>query len=425
MSEIIYPKFRWFVFFALIVATIGQGVSLIWPAPLMEELANSLHAPLGVTTGALMVSFSIFVSIGAVVGGICCDKFGITPTLIVSSILVAGGMALTPVLGHSLNGMLLTRCIAGLGAGPVTISVGSIAAVWFPFQQRGPITGIQGMCVALGIALGFAFAPMTFMSTNSIGATALRLAIAPLAGLILFVLVALGPKPPVALEALPNAAAAPSHDFAKLTKLPVFYFGILAIFCMSWAFNAVNDLTPVYLSAQPPLGAGHGIMTAGRFMGMVQVSMMVGSAVSGFLLSKLFKGNVRVACMLAFVIMAVSIFGLKTGSVTSNLSALPVFLFLVGFFEGWIIPNCIAFVSMNFPGHIVGKTVGIWMGLGMVGGTVGVVLGAGLLHHTGLYQASLTTVGLVCVAGLIFSSFLKAPASFRSPEPALKPLQEG
>ena len=138
MSEIVYPKFRWFVFFALIVATIGQGVSLIWPAPLMEQVARSLHAPLGVTTGAVMVSFSIFVSIGAIVGGICCDRFGVTPTLIVSSILVAGGMLLTPVLGHTLNGMLLTRCIAGLGAGPVTISVGSIAGSLVPLPAAGP-----------------------------------------------------------------------------------------------------------------------------------------------------------------------------------------------------------------------------------------------------------------------------------------------
>jgi len=421
MSEMVYPKFRWFVFFALIVATIGSGVSLIWPAPLMEQLAQSLHAPLGVTTGAIMVSFSIFVSIGAILGGICCDRFGVTPTLIVSSIMMVGGMLLTPVIGHTLNGMMLTRVLAGLGAGPVTVSIGSVAAIWFPFQQRGPITGIQGMSLSLGIALGFAFAPMAFLSTQNIGATGAWLSIIPLVGLVLLVLVAFGPKPPVAVDTHHSASTAASHDFARVAKLPVFYLGILAIFCLSWAFNAVNDLTPVYLSAQPPLGVGHGLMNAGKFMGLVQMSMMVGSALSGFILSKLFKGKVRVACTLAFVIMAVAVFSLKSSAIAGNLKVLPLCLFAVGFFEGWIIPNCIAFVAMNFPGHIVGKVVGIWMGLGMVGGTVGVVLGAALLHHTGLYQASLLTVGLVCIAGLIFSSFLKAPSELPAGQPALRP----
>ena len=37
---------------------------------------------LGATTGALMVAFTIFVTIGAVLGGASCDKFGWVPTLI-------------------------------------------------------------------------------------------------------------------------------------------------------------------------------------------------------------------------------------------------------------------------------------------------------------------------------------------------------
>nr|WP_320134094.1 MFS transporter [uncultured Holophaga sp.] len=421
MPDIAYPKFRWFVFAALIVATIGQGVSLIWPAPLMEQLALSLHAPLGVTTGAIMVSFSIFVSIGAVLGGISCDRLGITPTLITSSALVAAGMLLTPVLGHSLQGMLLTRIISGLGAGPVTISIGSIAAVWFPYHQRGPITGLQGMCVALGISLGFACSPMSFLSTHSVQTTGAWLSIFPLAGLAAFALVAFGPRPPAFASDMHSISTASPHDFARAARLPVFYLGILAIFCMSWAFNAINDLTPVYLSAQPPLGAGHGILVAGKFMGLVQLSMMAGSALSGFILSRFFRGHVKAACMLAFAVMALSVFGLKTGAVTSKLRALPLFLFLVGFFEGWIIPNCITFVSMNFPGSIVGKTVGIWMGVGMMGGTAGVVVGAALLHHTGLYQASLTTIGIVCLAGLLCSSLLKVPSLTQVQSPATLP----
>lgn len=410
MQELVYPKFRWFVCLAILVATAAQGVILIWPAPLMEQFAQALNLHLGVVTAGMMVSFALLGSLGAVIGGFCYDRFGIVPTILVSSILVVAGTVMTPLVQHSFSGLILSRGIAGLGAGTISVGIGPIAVVWFPFHQRGPITGLQGMSVSLGVALGFAFAPIAYLSTQSLATTALWLSLFPIASIVLFALVPLGSRPPVLMDSTHNTVARASHEFSRITKLPVFYIGIMTIFCMSWFFNAVNDLTPVYLSAEPPLGMGHGIMNAGSFMGLLQIASMVGSTLSGFILGKVFKGSVRTACGVSFLFMALTVFALKSPAVAGNLKVLPACLFLLGFFEGWIVPNCIAFLAMNFPGHVVGKLVGLWMGLGFTGGTLGVMVGAALLNFTHRYQASLMMVGIVSIIGFVLSCFLKAPA---------------
>ena len=52
MSKPNYPAFRWYVLFAVIVATLAQGMILIAPTPLVGEIAKTLGVDLGTTTGA-------------------------------------------------------------------------------------------------------------------------------------------------------------------------------------------------------------------------------------------------------------------------------------------------------------------------------------------------------------------------------------
>ena len=47
MSEMPYPKYRWYALVTLIVATLSQGMSLIAPTPLVGEIVGSLRVELG------------------------------------------------------------------------------------------------------------------------------------------------------------------------------------------------------------------------------------------------------------------------------------------------------------------------------------------------------------------------------------------
>ncbi|WP_005035683.1 MFS transporter [Holophaga foetida] len=419
MTERVYPGYRWFVLFVLLFATVAQGVVLIWPAPLLEQIAKHYSVDLGAATGALMVAFTIFVTVGAIVGGICCDKFGWVPTLIVSVTLLAVSTILVPLFGNGFGTLVLARIIEGAGAGPIMASVGAVSVQWFPHKERAIVTGIQGMGVSLGIALGFAFVPMAFVKTGSFLAAASWMSIFPIVGVLFLVVVALGKKPPVFSDAEISGEGDPvntDQDFKIAAKLPVFYVGILCIFFLSWVMQAFNDLTPVYLAAQAPLGAGHGVEVAGKFMALVQVSFMVGSVASGFLLEKVFRESNKTVIAIGFLGAAIFALSVRFPFVNGNLKILPICLFLAGFFQGWIVPTSLAFIAMHFPSHIVGKMTGIWMGVGIFGGTAGVIAGASLLHKTGLYQASIVAVGIVGLVGFLCSLFLNPPAVFKGAE---------
>jgi MFS family permease len=263
--------------------------------------------------------------------------------------------------------------------------------------------------LTLGVALGFFFVPLAFVKTGSFFAAAAWMSLFPILGLALLVVVALGKKPPVVATAEHLGETVNfKHDFKQATKLPVFYFGLLCVFLECWVMQAFNDLTPVYLSAPPPLGAGHGVVLAGKFMGLVQLSIMIGSVASGFLLVRVFKGKNKAIVGMGFIGAAVFALSVRFPFVVGNLKVLAVCLFLMGSFQGLIVPSTLAFVSTNFPSHIVGKLTGLWMGLGILGGTVGIIVGSTLLHHTGFYHASLVTVGIVALAGWL-SSFLLTP----------------
>lgn len=416
MSETRYPAFRWFVILVVLWLTVSQGVLLIWPAPLMEHIARHYGLGLGATTGAIMLSFNIFVTVGAVLGGFCSDRFGWVPTLFAGTVLLAAASLVVPLFGHSFGPLILTRIVAGAAAGPTMAAIGTVAVQWFPREERGICLGLQGVGLTLGVALGFFFVPLAFIKTGSFLAAAAWMSIFPILGLALLVVVALGEKPPVAAaEELPGTPASFEHDFRQATRLPVFYFGLLCVFLECWVMQAFNDLTPVYLSAPAPLGAGHGVVLAGKFMGLVQLSIMIGSVASGFLLVKVFKGKNKALVGFGFFGAAVFALSVRFPFVAGNLRVLPVCLFLVGFFQGLIIPSTLAFISTNFPPHIVGKLTGLWMGLGILGGTVGIIVGASLLHHTGFYHASVVTVGIVALAGWLSSFLLSPPVALHAP----------
>jgi len=427
MSEQPYPAYRWFVLFVLLFATIAQGVVLIWPAPLLEQIAKHYSVDLGAATGALMVAYTLFVTIGAIVGGICCDKFGWVPTLIVSVTLLAVATILVPLFGKGFATLVLARILEGAGAGPIMASVGTLSVQWFPHKERAIVTGIQGMGVSLGIALGFAFVPMAFVKTGSFLVAASWMSVFPILGVVFLLVVAFGKKAPVVMDENSSEEGSPAgdQDFKIAAKLPVFYVGILCIFFLSWVMQAFNDLTPVYLAAAAPLGTGHGVEVAGKFMALVQVSFMIGSVASGFLLEKVFKESNKTVIAIGFVGAALFALSVRTPFVYNNLKVLPVCLFFEGFFQGWIVPTSLAFIAMNFPSKIVGKMTGIWMGVGIFGGSAGVVVGATLLHKTGLYHASLLAVGIVALAGFLCALFLNPPAIFKNAEKAERSLALG
>lgn len=415
MEREVYPKFRWFVFVTMIFATIAQGSNLISFAPMIGVISKETGLSLGETTGILMGAFTLCVSVSTVIGGIVIDRIGIAKTYIIGTSLMLVGMVLTLFTGANFLLTAILRIVQGIGGGPIMASVSAVALNWFAPKVRGIITGIQGTALTLGTAIGLGMVSGVFQATNDWRIAVVSVSVFAVIAFVLSVIYLFGPKPPAAKQA--ESGADVDHDFQKALRQAVTYIGILCIFALSWVMQAVNDLTPGYFAIRPPVGVGFGPVLAGQFMVLVQVGFLLGSTMGGVLLEKVFKGIAKPVIMIGFIMVAIFSLSIKFPFIYSERQILLPCLCCAGFFQGFVVPSCLAFAAKHYPQHIVGKLGGLWMGVGFFGGTVGVIVGSTFLHFTKSYQASINTVALVALAGFIFAWFLNPPQVYQAAKP--------
>jgi MFS family permease len=416
-QEFPYPRYRWFALLTLCVVTVATSVIMISPAPLIGIIAKQLKLDLGVTTGALMGGFNLALAVSCIIGGFLCDRFGLVKVYIWGSLLMILPTLALPYSGDSFGGVMVIRILQAFGCGPILASVAAVAALWFPPLQRGIVTGIQGMAVTLGIAVGFVAGPAAYAAVGSWQAAIAWQTISCFVGLALTIVFAFGPKPPAQSDVIACATDAPENgDFKLAMRQGVSWVGVFVIFCLCWCLTAFNDLTPAYFAIDPPIGVGYGPMTAGKLMMAVQIAFMAGAVVTGFVFEKVFKGTARPVIMIGYALFAIFAVSIMWPAVYGNMSVLVVCLVIAGFFEAWVVPNVFAFISLHYPAHITGKLSGMWFGIGLFGGTVGVSVGAAALHGTGNYHASIVIVGVVAVIGFILTIFLKPSKVFCASE---------
>lgn len=403
MEQPVMIKFRWYVLLTMLVATVAQGMALISPAPLVGEIAGSMGKSLGEVTGAMMGVFILFVALSAVVGGILIDKIGIAKTYFYSLALLLLGSILIPFWGDSFELLLIARAIQGMGSGPIMASVSKVAAEWFPPKERAFVAGLQGAGVSLGIAIGFGLTPAIFAKFADWRIAMAWMAVGSLIALLLNVGYTLGPKSPLAIsgELSEDNAEDHSHEFKQFLREPVFWIGVISVFCASWAMQGYNDITPGHLAVDSPVGLGLGPAMAGKYMGILQLSFMIGSLTSGIFITKIFKGVHRYFLSIAFILTGIFCVSVLLPVVYGNNQLLLICLTLSGFFMGMLNPAVIAFISCFYPEHITGRIGGITMGLSIFGGMAGVAIGSFVLHITDMYTIPILIVGLVCIVGTI------------------------
>ncbi len=410
-----YPGFRWYVLITFLVLQISTTLISISPAPIIGDIAKGLNMSLGATTGSVMGVVNLVIAIACIIAGFLVDRFGFAKMLIVGAVLMIVPTAALPFLGNSFPALMAVRIIQSLGNGPVYASIAMIAALWFPAHQRGIVTGLQGSAVTLGFAIGFVTTPLTFELVGTWQHALAWQSVSALIGLALALVLLFGPRPPVQqrLGAGDAGTISDNGDFKRAMRQPASWVGVAIVFCIIWIMAAFLDLTPGYFAIEPPTGVGYGRMTAGKLMTVVQIAFIFGSAATGFVLEKVFKGVVRPVITIGYVIFAVFAVSILWPAVYKDLSVLPVCLAVAGFFQAWVVPNVFAFISKHYPAHIAGKLQGTWFGIGQFGGAVGVAVGATALHNTGNYRVSILVVGVISVIGLILAQFLKPPKGFR------------
>jgi len=406
-----YPKYRWFIMVSYGMTSLVSAIVMIAPAPMVGLISKSYGVSVGQATGLMMGSLTLISFFSAMGGGALIDKYGYPRNAIIANFMMFIGTILMPLAGGSLGGAVVLRVIQGIGTGLLVGCSAAIAVMWFPKEQRGILTGIQGMAISLGVALAFAFVPVALSATGKWSSAIAVTSIAPAIALILAIITLFGPKAPEVAEEhlLPSDG---KSDLAVAFRQPVTYVGMLVAVCFYWIYQAFNDLTPGYYSIDPPIGVGYGIATGSQLMGIMQVAFLIGAFASGFVLQKVFKGVAKHALLLSFILTAFFTFSVRLPFVYGSKPTALVMMILIGFFMSFLAPVFNAFVSLHYPAHIAGKIGGFWTAIGTVGGTVGIIVGASFLHFSGNYRMSIAAVSVVALVGLVLSFFVNPPEIF-------------
>lgn len=131
------------------------------------------------------------------------------------------------------------------------------------------------------------------------------------AALIMAVIVAVGPKPPVA--DFQSSESENLGDMAKEVKTailqPATISALICAFGLAWIFQAMGDLTPSYLAIDPPVGLEKGALVAGSIYSVFSFAYMISAVGSQFFTDKVFKGSTRNTILVGFIASAVTVFG--------------------------------------------------------------------------------------------------------------------
>lgn len=410
-STVKYPGFRWFVAITFVCVIVSSAFGLISITPLMGNVAQSIGKDVGTTAGIVMSTFNLLVALGAIAGGAIIDKFGVIKVWIGCLALLLIGALLTPVLGHSGTGMTVVRVIQGAGTGPIMGCTAALAAQWFPSKERGILTGLQGLAMGAGVAIGVILGPLLAQAAGSWQTGLAYESVFTIISFIMVIVVAKGPKPPAVENILVDSGNSTlvAKEFKVAMMQPSTLGALICAFGLSWIFQAFNDLTPSFLAIDPPVGLGKGTVLAGSMFSAVSIAFMIGSMCATVITDKIFKGNAKYTILLGFIVSAVTVFGLNISGIVSSQGTLMADLLICGFFMSMIQPQVLAFIAKVYPENITGKVGGTIFGLSVFGGVGGATAGAYGLHLTGYYKLSMIIIVVVCVIGIIGTVFLKVP----------------
>jgi len=419
MSDIEYPKFRWFVLIAYVIVTASTSFSMIAPAPLVPSIAKSLNVDPGMATAAAMMSFNLFMGLFAFIGGFFLDKVGVIRMWVICLVLVGLGSLLAPAIGTTISGLVFCRFLHAAGTGPIMASVAALSAQRFKVNERSYVAAFQGFSVSFGVALGLYFSPRIFEGVGQNWAASLSwTAIFPAVGMLFAIIALLGPTPAVNHEGEGEKAGGKwlSGDFKIALLSSTVYVLALMGLIDSWCQRAYDNMMPGLYAADYPVGLGLGAIGSSKLT-LASFFMMAGTLVAPFVTENLFRHNPKPTIFIGLTVAAVAILGVQkltpqTGDLI--LIGLPC---VVLFFSSFVNPTIFAYVAKHYPASIAGRLGGFIMLWFVFGATFGVGIGSYLLSKTGFYWAPMLLLAIVTFCGAIAVLFLKPPKGFESVYP--------
>jgi MFS family permease len=372
--------------------------------PILPHIAQDLGVDLGVATNFMTVFLFSGNIIQLALGGVICDRFGILKTLLIGLLCAVVPSVLMPWLGHSYTGVFYARLVQGLSPGFIFPAMGPILAIWFPLKEKGLATGLMSAGVAMGSFLGTMGGPYVFKMVDTWQKMTAWVSIIGWIDLAFIIFLIAFPKPQSPVQQTQGTVTTDRSMFKLALLAPLTIVGILVTFMSNWDMHCLYSLTPTFLSADLPTGAGYGAITSGQLMiNVTVVSGIFGPMILGLMVDKVFKGRTKEVFLIGFILMFIFMYTIKVPFIYENKFLLSISLMMAGFGVQFVMPAIYIFISKSYRHQIVGKMTGLWMGIGAFGGVTGLYIAGKTLSFTGTYSIAFTLMSIAALVGIVLS----------------------
>ena len=398
MSEPTSNTRGWVVTFAALGINLLAGIIYAWGV-----LGKAMVAQRGWTKMQAALPFAIATATFAVTmifAGRVQDKIGPRRVAMLGGVMLGLGYFLSSFV-QTVDVMVITMGIVGIGLGLAYSATTPAAIKWFPPARKGLITGI----VVSGVGLAAVYAsPLAqyLLNTTSIPQTFQIIGIGCTVAVCLLAILVINPPTGIAGGA-PTAGAsskAPAGrvlDWHEMLKTPQFYLLWLMFVLSASAGLMLISNVPMIAKIQANWEAGFvavmmlaGFNTAGRF-------------VSGFVSDRI--GRTR-TMILFFLIQAANMFAF---SHYTDPTLLLVGSALTGLCYGTIFTLMPAATADFYGVRNLGVNYGLVFTAFGVAGVLGALLGGRVSDLLGSYNAAYIVSGVMLVIGAALAAVVRAP----------------
>ncbi len=392
--------YRWAVMLAFMaVAAINQ---LLWItyAPVTSDAANFYNVSI-LSIGLLSMSFMIVFILVSIPASWVIDRYGIRIAVGFGAVLTGVFGLLRGLAGSNYSLALFAQIMIAVGQPFILNAITSIAARWFPPDERATASGLGSLSIYLGILLGMLITPLLALRFGMSRMLLIYGFISLIPVLTFFIFVK--ERPADAPKTTEPEVRSLMFDGLRETFKNKNFLLLLAIFFVGLgAFNAVTTWIEDLLKPR-----GFTITQAGLTGGMMIIGGIIGAVIMPTLSDKKHK---RVPFIFASILGAT--LGLGGVAYAPNYPVLLVSAFVLGFFLLSAGP-----IGFQFGAEITrpvpeGTSNGLLLLMGQISGIL-FIFGMEMLKspETGSMTASLNVLLALMVLVLLLCIKLKEPES--------------
>jgi MFS family permease len=404
VSPVAEPASRFFYGFVIAIAAFfvlfsAYGLRFAYGV-FFKPMAEQLHMNAATTSAAYSISFFMEGVFSLISGGLA-DRFGPRIVLSLSSILVAAGYCLMPLVHSPWQLFLFYGIVLGIGMGAMFVPLVSMTARWFN-TRRNLMTGL----VSSGAGAGMLIVPSSAaLLIDHYGWRTSFLIMGIIVPVIIFTAAQFMRRDPESTGAVPYGASripAPEKSTEKEHKLhealrtPQFW----VVFGMSFWFSVLSMSYNIHI-VPDAINAGMPSTSAAHILALTGALLLAGRILLGTVADRRGEKPIFIFCFMLTTSALILI------AFTQAHWAFFVSAIMIGFAQGGVgssqSPLIASLFGLKSHGLIFGS-LGI---ASTFGAAIGPLLTGFIFDRTGSYHWALLMCAAASLIGLTFAFFIK------------------